>query len=111
MASRDSGRFKIVVVGPFEAGKSTIANVLSENSSDTSDLYRPTVGVRILEFETEVRTASQKLTVELWDASGDPKNQKLWPAIKKDCVGIVMVYNPEKPNHEQELEQWFQQFP
>lgn len=105
------GRQKVILVGPTEGGKSTLANVLAENAENVSETYRPTVGCRILEFEGEVRCVSQHVTIELWDVSGDTKYQKCWPAIKKDAVGCVLVYNPEKPNHEAEIEQWFQWFP
>mmetsp|Transcript_86803 Transcript_86803/g.201993 ORF Transcript_86803/g.201993 Transcript_86803/m.201993 type:complete len:193 (-) Transcript_86803:63-641(-) len=106
-----SQRQKVIVVGPPEAGKSTISNVLAETAEAASEVYRPTAGVRILECEAEVRSASQRITVDLWDVSGDTKYQKCWPAIKKDSVGVVLVYNPEKQNQETEIEQWFQQFP
>merc|ERR1712182_87190 len=106
-----SSRQKVLLVGPCEAGKSTLANVLAENTDAASDAYRPTVGVRILEFEGEVRCISQHVTIELWDVSGDAKYSKCWPAIKKDAVGCVLVYNPDRPNHEAEIEQWFQWFP
>jgi intraflagellar transport protein 22 len=29
-----------------------------------------------------------------------------WPAILTDAHGIVLVYNPEKPAHEQEIALW-----
>mmetsp|Transcript_30054 Transcript_30054/g.70050 ORF Transcript_30054/g.70050 Transcript_30054/m.70050 type:complete len:197 (+) Transcript_30054:95-685(+) len=105
-----SGRQKILMVGPCEAGKSTLANVLAENTETASELYRPTVGVRILEFEVEVKSSAQNVTVELWDVAGDMRYRNCWPAVKKDAVGIVLVYNPERAQHEQEIEQWFQAF-
>jgi GTPase SAR1 family protein len=113
MRSSDPSRQKIVIVGPCEAGKSTLANVLAEASESVSEApYRPTAGARILECESEVRTGSQRVTVELWDASGDAqKFQKCWPAIKQDAVGVILVYNPEKEKQEQEIEQWFGWFP
>eukprot|EP00928_Gymnodinium_smaydae_P062686 TRINITY_DN46496_c0_g1_i1.p1 TRINITY_DN46496_c0_g1~~TRINITY_DN46496_c0_g1_i1.p1 ORF type:complete len:224 (-),score=54.71 TRINITY_DN46496_c0_g1_i1:218-805(-) len=110
-SSSDSGKFKVIIAGPCESGKSTIANVLAEASEVASEQYRPTQGVRILELETEARAASQRVFVELWDCAGDTKLQKLWPAIKKDAVGVVLVYNPEMPNQEQEIEQWYGWFP
>eukprot|EP00439_Symbiodinium_sp_Y106_P066061 s1972_g10.t1 len=107
--------FKCVV--PRECVGDRTQNIHESNLFDINakngDVYRPTAGVRILECETEVRTAtgSLRLTVEIWDVSGDTKFQKCWPAIKKDAVGAILVYNPEKPNHEQEVEQWFNWFP
>ena len=37
---------KILLVGPQGAGKTTIANILSEIQTEPSNNYRPTVGVR-----------------------------------------------------------------
>eukprot|EP00930_Biecheleria_cincta_P104582 TRINITY_DN96954_c0_g1_i1.p1 TRINITY_DN96954_c0_g1~~TRINITY_DN96954_c0_g1_i1.p1 ORF type:complete len:194 (-),score=37.90 TRINITY_DN96954_c0_g1_i1:84-665(-) len=111
-ASEASNRHKVIVVGPCESGKSIISNVIAEAADSASEAYRPTAAVRILECETEVRSASSgRMTVELWDVSGDTKFQKCWPAIKKDAVGCILVYNPEKQNHEEEVEKWFQWFP
>merc|ERR1740121_2914852 len=89
-----------------------ISSVLAEATEGASDAYRPTVGVRILESEVELRSSSQRVTVELWDVSGDyQKYQKCWPAIKKDTAGVVLVYNPERETHDKEAEQWYGWFP
>merc|ERR1712232_1312487 len=76
-----------------------------------SDNYRPTVGVRIMEVECDVR--SQKVVAELWDVSGDKEDQakRCWRAISKDAVGAILVYNPEKQEQEVEVENWYQWFP
>lgn len=76
-----------------------------------SETYRPTVGVRILECESELPSTAQRVPVEIWDVSGDTKTSKVWPAIKKDAVGVVLVYNPEQQNAEQDCEDWFNRFP
>lgn len=68
---------KILIIGPVQSGKSTIANYISEKS-DTPLPYRPTAGVRILEFEKQApknpkRPGQDKVMIELWDISGDTK--------------------------------------
>jgi intraflagellar transport protein 22 len=68
---------KILIIGPIQSGKSTIANYISEKS-DIPLPYRPTVGVRILEFEKQTpknpkRPGQDKVMIELWDVSGDTK--------------------------------------
>lgn len=95
----------------MEAGKSTLANVLAENTDTAAEIYRPTQGVRILEFEGDVQSVGQHVTIELWDVSGDTKYAKCWPAIKQDAVGCVLVYNPERQGDVEEVEKWFQWFP
>eukprot|EP00397_Hematodinium_sp_SG-2012_P051697 GEMP01060738.1.p1 GENE.GEMP01060738.1~~GEMP01060738.1.p1 ORF type:complete len:187 (+),score=33.03 GEMP01060738.1:25-585(+) len=107
----EATRHKVLFLGPCEAGKSTLANVLAENTDSAGEVYRPTQGVRILEFEGDVQSVGQHVTIELWDASGDTKFAKCWPAVKQEAVGCVLVYNPEKPGDAEEVEKWLQWFP
>ncbi|XP_031559971.1 intraflagellar transport protein 22 homolog isoform X2 [Actinia tenebrosa] len=105
---------KILVLGPCESGKTVLANFLSDATETSGGEYHPTQGVRILEFEcngieiTPGRTANCE--VELWDCSGDHRFSTCWPAIQKDANGVVIVYNPDQPNHDKELETWYTQF-
>jgi GTPase SAR1 family protein len=59
-----SRKLKLVLLGPKQSGKSTIANFLSGNSNTLlNENYDPTYGLRILETDL----------TELWDSSGDSK--------------------------------------
>ncbi len=70
-------RMKIALVGPHQAGKTRVANVLAQ--IQTQGQYDPTVGVRIVEFEKNLQLLKNKresavaAQVEIWDASGDIK--------------------------------------
>jgi hypothetical protein len=55
-----------------QAGKTYIANAVSEAVENADTEYRATQGVRILEYEPPC-TIANKIEVELWDCSGDPK--------------------------------------
>ena len=52
-----------------------------------------------------------KINLELWDVSGDFSSEKCWPAIQKDADGVMFVYDPSLPNHEDILTQLVQLFP
>ena len=85
-----SSRVKILVIGPTKSGKSTIANIIGELADGPSELYRPTVGCRIVELERDPPPAVAsfgKFTLELWDVSGDFKYEKCWGPIQKDAHG------------------------
>ncbi|XP_054273111.1 intraflagellar transport protein 22 homolog [Macrosteles quadrilineatus] len=104
---------KIVLIGPCRSGKTVIANFLSDCSDSVSGEYRPTQGVRIVEFETQNLNMSSrglKAEVELWDCSGDTKFEPLWPAMYKDAHGIVFVYDPSLPGVASELDNYFEAF-
>ncbi|XP_064612662.1 intraflagellar transport protein 22 homolog [Liolophura sinensis] len=104
---------KILVLGPCQSGKSVLSNFLADASESASGDYQPTQGVRILEFEAGNLKAGNRSTsaeVELWDCSGDKKFEGCWPAIARDTNGIVFVYSPEQPNHDKDLELWYDYF-
>jgi Rab-like protein 5 len=110
---------KIVVVGPKQSGKTSIANFLAAPNSQAigsiSEPYQPTSGTRILEFPL------QSNDLELWDVSGDQRYENCWSAImqgqkdggsgsKEGIDGVVLVYNPEIPGQDQEVGLWYDQF-
>eukprot|EP00656_Telonema_subtile_P058338 TRINITY_DN9855_c0_g1_i1.p2 TRINITY_DN9855_c0_g1~~TRINITY_DN9855_c0_g1_i1.p2 ORF type:complete len:118 (-),score=24.12 TRINITY_DN9855_c0_g1_i1:178-531(-) len=90
-------RAKIMVVGPMKSGKSAISDFLATQRETPKELYDPTAGVRIQEFETTAAGKSPhsegtRIAVELWDVSGDfVKYQQTWPAIQADCDGCLFV--------------------
>lgn len=100
-------KLKIVLVGPKGAGKTSIGNYLVGQSQilcPENANYDPTAGVRILEFE------ARNHGIELWDASGDHKYETCWKAIMADTDGVVLVYNPDAPSQDQQINDWFDYF-
>ncbi|XP_049643840.1 intraflagellar transport protein 22 homolog [Suncus etruscus] len=102
---------KILFVGPCESGKTVLANFLTEFSEYISD-YKPTQGVRILEFKNPQVSTSKGAgcEFELWDCGGDPKFESCWPALMKDAQGVVIVFNAHVPSHLKEIESWYSCF-
>jgi Rab-like protein 5 len=89
------GDLKVLVVGPPKSGKTEIADILSAASKGFQGNCRPTIGIRILEFATQisVRGLETNISVQLWDTSGEEKYQMAWPAIAKNADGVILVYN------------------
>ncbi|KAA3672508.1 intraflagellar transport protein 22 [Paragonimus westermani] len=117
---------KLVVVGPTECGKSYLCNFLSESVEQVTEEYRPTCGVRIIEYELNTTTVNKpcKVELELWDLSGNKKlvfrlvvllvlqihmcrYENCWPACFKGSHGVIFVYNPDNSEHIKELEDWY----
>eukprot|EP01105_Mastigella_eilhardi_P012629 TRINITY_DN2889_c0_g1_i3.p2 TRINITY_DN2889_c0_g1~~TRINITY_DN2889_c0_g1_i3.p2 ORF type:complete len:191 (-),score=49.41 TRINITY_DN2889_c0_g1_i3:19-591(-) len=98
---------KVLLVGAAGVGKTTVANHLAGQSRFAS--CSPTVGLRIVEFDREVAVerGTQTLLVALWDCSGDRKYEYTWPALMQGADGILFMYNPQSPNTERELENWY----
>ena len=51
-----------------------------------------------------------KVTVELWDLSGDPAYEKCWAASLKNAQGIIFVYDPEEEDIERNMEFYINNF-
>ncbi|XP_051258357.1 intraflagellar transport protein 22 homolog [Dicentrarchus labrax] len=103
---------KILFIGPSESGKTILANYLSDAIENVGSEYRPTQGVRIVEFESLPQGSGDNTPceVELWDCSGDFKFESCWPALIKDSSGVVIVFNPDVPSHLKEIETWHSMF-
>lgn len=51
---------KILVIGPPKSGKTSIANILADMAEGPSAQYKPTVALRIVEFEKEPPVSTKK---------------------------------------------------
>ena len=108
-------KVKILVLGPSKAGKTTIANILGGlQKNGPPSTYRPTVGCRIVDFERDAPanfTQLGKISIELWDVSGDLKYEKCWGPIQQKVDGIIFVFNPSDPESEGDLKKFIEGFP
>ncbi|XP_048505037.1 intraflagellar transport protein 22 homolog, partial [Athalia rosae] len=101
-----------IILNFLQSGKTTISNFLADASDIPLD-YRPTKGVRILEFETQninVKNKFMKADVELWDCSGDHKFKTCWPAIRNGVNGVIFVHNAKSHDYLHELDQLYDYF-
>lgn len=109
----DSIRVKVLVMGPKRCGKTRIANFLAKHEEAPNfEVYKPTKGTRILEFEQVAQAGKKSLSlqVELWDCSGDRQYEGCWPAILKDVQGVVLVYDPTIKEQEKDIELWYKTY-
>ncbi|XP_034831856.1 intraflagellar transport protein 22 homolog [Maniola hyperantus] len=95
-------KLKILIIGPSDSGKTSIANYLSESTNmENIGIPRPTQGVRIVEFELShlnVNDKQFKVDIEMWDCSGDHKFESCWPALRLGVQGVILVCSPNTVN-------------
>ncbi|CAD5124991.1 DgyrCDS13233 [Dimorphilus gyrociliatus] len=87
---------KIVLFGPRNSGKSTIANYIAaiEPYSIHKRGLKPTKGVRIIEFDAKdvlLRVGKRKCDIELWDV-GEPKTEFM-KSIFRNADGVIIVFD------------------
>ncbi|XP_026499642.2 intraflagellar transport protein 22 homolog [Vanessa tameamea] len=95
-------KLKILVIGPSDSGKTSIANFLSESINvEEANNPRPTQGVRIVEFvisHLNVNEKQHKVDIEMWDCSGDHKFESCWPALRLRVQGVILVCSSNTVN-------------
>lgn len=91
---------KIVVTGPCKSGKSVLSNFLGDQMDTSQHAYRPTSGVRILEFESAISAGhiQANIEIELWDCSGNESFESCWTALAAKADGVILVYDPLSQN-------------
>ena len=88
--------------------------MLGELAEGPTEIYRPTNGCRIIELQRDpppVVASFGKITLELWDISGDFKYEKCWEPMQRDAHGLIFVYDPAAPGTDDILNQLVQLFP
>jgi len=109
----DTARCKVLVIGPKRCGKTRIADFLSNHTEAPNfEVYKPTKGTRILEFEQVVQSGKKSFSaqVQLWDCSGDRQYEACWPAILRDVQGVILVYDPTIKEQEKDIELWYKSY-
>eukprot|EP00322_Chrysochromulina_rotalis_P031869 CAMPEP_0115845244 /NCGR_PEP_ID=MMETSP0287-20121206/9253_1 /TAXON_ID=412157 /ORGANISM="Chrysochromulina rotalis, Strain UIO044" /LENGTH=183 /DNA_ID=CAMNT_0003299013 /DNA_START=147 /DNA_END=698 /DNA_ORIENTATION=- len=100
-------------MGPKRCGKTRISDFLAgQTTAPNLEAYSPTKGARILEFEQVAESGKKSINmqVELWDCSGDRQYESCWPALLRDAVGVVLVYDPTIKEQERDIELWYKTF-
>lgn len=100
-------RAKVLILGPPGCGKTVLANFLSDATESISAEYRPTKGVRIVEFESEkmmIRGRKINAEVELWDCGSDKRSETCWPIFAQQVNGIIFVFNSGVDSHARYIE-------
>ncbi|XP_065203594.1 intraflagellar transport protein 22 homolog [Planococcus citri] len=108
-----TAKLKVIVVGPQQAGKTLISNIITDMTENAYSQYEPTEGVRILEIETPVSLNTMQnsnVDIELWDCGGSQRYQPCWPVIQLDTQGIIFVCNPQSSDQLPELELLYDYF-
>ena len=84
---------KVVLVGHFGVGKSSLVRRFVQNTF--SDSYIVTIGVHILKKEIKVKELD--LTLIIWDIEGKDDIQKVRSSYLLGTSGFIYVIDPTRP--------------
>jgi small GTP-binding protein len=93
---------KIVLVGPSNAGKTSIAKRFTTDQFD--DFQDMTVGSAF--FSKQMQSAKLNLSarVEVWDTAGQEKYRAMAPMYFRNAAGALLVYDQTSPSSFDDLE-------
>ena len=100
--SKDLLSYKVIVLGFYGVGKTSIINKLMEKETDKE--YAPTISVDIKNFQVKVN--DKIIQIQIWDCCGnDEFAQKTTNLFKNASIAILVYAINEKKSFEN-LEQW-----
>ena len=108
-------KLKVLIIGQEKTGKSMISNFLLNDLKETTQVYRPTTGFRILDCERKVKNPitglEENIAIDFWDVSGNLRYENTWQVVQSNVDGVIIVTNGDKPSQNQETEAWIKNFP
>jgi GTP-binding nuclear protein Ran len=98
--------FKIVVIGPSQAGKTTYLTRLRTGEFQTT--HQPTLGVDVHPYR--VTTTHGPVCVNFWDCAGAPEFTSLGSGYYNVAHGALVVVDLNQPNVVESIISWIDQF-
>ena len=103
-ADHDEIKYKLIVIGDENVGKTSIINRFKSNQF-TGD-YEPTVG---LDFQSiPLLIDNQNVTLLLYDTAGQEKFRSLIPLYTKDANIIFLIYDTTNYESFTNIEKWYE---
>jgi len=96
-------KFKIVVVGDFAVGKTTLIINFAEKTF--RGMYVPTVGVQFTKKNFTLDGNDIELT--LWDIAGQDKFAKVRQAFYEHAAGFIIVYDTTRKETLAKIKSWY----
>lgn len=95
-------KFKVVIAGQKDVGKTSLIRRYATGKFDTSTLS--TIGV---DFETKkIIVDDVEILLNLWDFAGEPKFRVLFPSYVSGASGALILYDITSKDSLYDLENW-----
>lgn len=100
--SSKSSSIKIVLVGPSNAGKTSIAKRFSTDQFD--EFQDMTVGSAFFSKQVHSKKNKASARVELWDTAGSEKYKSMAPMYFRNAAGALLVFDQTAPSSFDDVE-------
>jgi small GTP-binding protein len=108
MQSLKEAKFKIVILGDYAVGKTSLVRAFVEKKF--SEDYIPSIGVNLYVKEVLLEHEEKKLKVilTLWDIAGQKMFKSMLPAYHLGANGVLFVADLTRPDSFVNLTDWCQ---
>eukprot|EP00758_Cryptobia_borreli_P012761 Tbor_TRINITY_DN5772_c0_g3::TRINITY_DN5772_c0_g3_i1::g.20665::m.20665/K07889/RAB5C; Ras-related protein Rab-5C len=101
--SRKTSSIKIVLAGPSNAGKTSIAKRFSTDTfNENQDM---TVGSAFFSKQVHSSVHNIQTRVEIWDTAGQEKYRSMAPMYFRNAAGALLVFDQTEPTSYDALEE------
>ena len=100
--SKDLLSYKVIVLGFYGVGKTSIINKLMEKETDKE--YAPTISVDIKNFQVKVN--DKIIQIQIWDCCGNDEFAQNTTNLFKNASIAILVYAINEKKSFENLEQW-----
>lgn len=97
-------KFKIVVVGDYAVGKTTL--IINFTEKTFRGMYVPTVGVQFTKKNIKIDGNEVELT--MWDIAGQDKFAKVRKTFYENAAGFLIVYDLTRKESLENIKMWYQ---
>ncbi|MHA1299050.1 MAG: Rab family GTPase [Candidatus Helarchaeota archaeon] len=96
-------KFKIVVVGDYAVGKTTL--IINYMEKTFRGMYVPTVGVQFTKKTFNIDDDTIELT--MWDIAGQDKFAKVRTTFYENAAGFIIVYDLTRKETLEHIKNWY----
>ena len=101
--SHDLLSYKVIILGLYGVGKTTIINKLMVKESGKE--YAPTISVDIKTFQVKVN--DKTIQIQIWDCCGNDEFALHTPNLFKNASIAILVYAINDKKSYQDIGQWY----
>ena len=102
--SKEIKAYKVIVIGRYGVGKTSIINSLMEKEVDGE--YEPTMSIDIKNIQTKVN--DKIIQIQIWDCCGSDKYAQNMPNLLKNTYITLLVYAiNDKEKSFNDLNNWY----
>lgn len=103
MTSKKTSLFKIIVIGDYAVGKTSLIRRYTQSTFSTN--YKLTIGVDFALKDLQ-HTPNHEIKLQLWDIAGHERHSSMSHVFFKHAIACICVYDVTRPGTKESVVKW-----